>query len=462
MRQSQKTEQADRQRKIGLEDQRQAGARRMASGENTMMSGIQFQDLVLDRNNLNQAFLRVRGNKGAAGLDGMTIEDLRPYLDKHKDEIRASLADGSYKPMPVKRVEIPKPNGGVRKLGIPTVVDRLIQQAVAQVLSPVFEQIFSDNSFGFRPHRSCADAIARTVALYNEGYHYVVDLDLKAYFDTVNHDMLMKFLERQIDDRWTLRLIRRFLTSGTMNGKMFERSEQGTPQGGPISPLLANIYLNELDKELTRRGHQFVRYADDCNIFVKSQRAGERVLASITHFLEKELKLTVNQEKTKVVPAAKMKFLGFTLGVNKYGAYPQVARQSKERVKQALKAMTKRSRGISLENMVNQIERKMRGWLQYYGIAGMKTFITNLDKWLRSRIRQFIWKQWKKTKTRITNLKRLGLSSEVAYAVANTRKGYWRIAHSKTLTYTLTNDRLKGLGLINLSETLRKIQYKNA
>lgn len=223
----------------------------------------------------------------------------------------------------------------MRNLGIPTVVDRLIQQAVAQVLSPVFEQIFSDNSFGFRPNRSCADAIARTVALYNSGYHYVVDLDLKAYFDTVNHDMLMKFLERQIDDRWTLRLIRRFLTSGTMNGKMFERSEQGTPQGGPISPLLANIYLNELDKELTRRGHQFVRHADDCNIFVKSPRAGEHVLASIAHFLEKELKLTVNQEKTKVVSATKMKFLGFSLSVDKNGAYPRPVRQSKERVKQA-------------------------------------------------------------------------------------------------------------------------------
>lgn len=458
MRQSQKTEQADRQRKIGLEDQRQAGARSAVSGENTMMSGVEFQALILSRDNLNQAYLRVFRNKGAAGLDGMTFDELLPYLKEHGYELLVSLVDGTYKPKPVKRVEIPKPNGGVRKLGIPTVVDRLIQQAVAQVLSPVFEQIFSDNSFGFRPHRSCADAIARTVALYNEGYHYVVDLDLKAYFDTVNHDMLMKFLERQIDDRWTLRLIRRFLTSGTMNGKMFERSDQGTPQGGPISPLLANIYLNELDKELTKRGHPFVRYADDCNIFVKSPRAGERVLASITHFLEKDLKLTVNQEKTKVVPATKMKFLGFTLGVNRDGAYPRIAGQSKVRIKQALKKLTKRNRGISLTDMLGQIQRKMRGWLQYYGIASIKTFIAELDAWLRSRIRQYIWKQWKKTTTRINNLKRLGLSANDAYTAANTRKGYWRTAHSKTLKYTLTNEKLKRLGLINLSKTLQHIQ----
>lgn len=458
MRKSQKTEQADRQRKIGLEGQRQAGARSMVTDETTTVSGIQFQRLILDRNNLNQAYLRVFRNKGAAGIDGMTVGELLPYLKEHRDELVASLAEGTYKPRPAKRVEIPKPNGGVRKLGIPTVTDRLIQQATAQVLSPVFERVFSDNSFGFRPNRSAHDAINRVVGLYNEGYHYVVDLDLKAYFDTVNHDMLMKFLERYIDDRWTLRLIRRFLTSGVMNGKMFERSEAGTPQGGPISPLLANIYLNELDKELAKRGHPFVRYADDCNIFVKSPRAGERVLASITRFLEKELKLTVNQEKTKVVPAFKMKFLGFSIGVNKNGAYPRPANQSKTRVKQALKKITKRSRGISLDRMFGEIRRKMRGWLQYYATGEMYRFILNLDKWLRSRIRQYIWKQWKKIKTRIKNLTRLGLSQSEAYARACTRKGAWRTAHSQTLAYTLTNERLEKLGLINMSKTLQHIQ----
>ncbi|RND56641.1 Group II intron-encoded protein LtrA [Lacticaseibacillus paracasei] len=285
MRQPQKTEQADHQWRIGLEDQRQTGARSMVSGENNVMSGTQFQSRVLDRNNLNQAYLRVVRNKGAAGADGMTVDNSLPFLRKHREELLERLADGTYKSKPVKRVEIPKPNGGMQKLGIPTVTDRFVQQSVAQVLSPVYEQIFSDNSFGFRPKRSAHDAVKRAVASYNEGYHYVIDLDLKAYFDTVNHDMLIKFLERDVNDHWLLRLIRHFLTSGTMNCKMFEGSEKGTSQGGPSSPLFANIYLNEFDQELTRRGHQFVRYADDCNIFVKSQRAGERVLASVTRFL---------------------------------------------------------------------------------------------------------------------------------------------------------------------------------
>jgi RNA-directed DNA polymerase len=283
MRKPQKTEQADRQWKMGLEDQRQTGVRSMVSGENNVMSGTSFQSKVLGRNNLNQAYLRVVRNKGAAGVDGMTVDDLLPYLRKHRKELIERLADGTYKSTPVKRVEIPKPNGGMRKLGIPTVTDRFVQQAVAQVLSPVYEQIFFDNSFGFRPTRSAHDAIKRAIIFFNEGYHYVIDLDLKAYFDTVNHDMLIKFLELDITDRWVLRLIRRFLTSGTMNGKMFERSEEGTPQGGPISPLLANVYLNEFDQELTKRGHKFVRYANDCNIFVKSQRAGERLTAKRCH-----------------------------------------------------------------------------------------------------------------------------------------------------------------------------------
>lgn len=346
----------------------------------------------------------------------------------------------------------------MRKLGIPTVTDRFVQQSVAQVLSPVYEQIFSNNSFGFRPKRSAHDAVKRAVAFYNEGYHYVIDLDLKAHFDTVNHDMLIKFLERDVNDHWLLRLIRQFLTSGTMNGKMFERSEKGTPQGEPISPLLANIYLNEFNQELTKRGQRFVRYADDCNIFVKSRRAGERVLASVMRFLEKELKLTVNQEKTKVVLAVRMKFLGFTLGVNRHGAYPYLVRQSKDRVKQALKQITKRNRGTSVKAILTEIRLKMRGWLQYYGIGSMKGFVRQLDAWLRSRIRQFIWKQWKKVKTRVTQLKQLGLTAEQAYTAANTRKGTWRTAHSKTLAYTLTNEKLERLGLINLTKTLQLIQ----
>ena len=423
MRRSQKTEQqADRLSRIDLENRKYTRARSTNSGEGKGVS-VTFQDKVLDRNNLNQAYLRVKRNKGAAGIDGLTVDELLPYLRENKEELIAKLKDGSYKPSPVKRVEIPKPNGGRRKLGIPTVVDRMVQQAIAQVLTPIFERVFSDNSFGFRPHRSAHDAIQRAVELDNQGYRYVVDLDLKAYFDTVNHDMLIKFLERRINDRWLLRLIRRFLTSGTMNGKMFERSEQGTPQGGPISPLLANVYLNEFDQELTARGHEFVRYADDCNIFVKSPRAGERVLASMTRFLEKELKLTINQEKTKVVSTNRMKFLGFTIGHTKDGAYPYPVRQSKIRIKQALRKLTKRNRGVSLDRMLQEIQLKMRGWLQYYGFGKMKTFVTQLDTWLRSRIRQYIWKQWKKTRTKVMNLKRLGLPANEAYTAANTRKG---------------------------------------
>ena len=458
MRQSQKTEtKADRLSKISLENRKYTRARSTNSGESKGMS-VTFQDLVLDRNNLNQAYLRVKRNKGAAGIDGLTVDELLPYLRENKEELIAKLKDGSYKPSPVKRVEIPKPNGGKRKLGIPTVVDRMVQQAVAQVLTPIFEQVFSDNSFGFRPQRGAQDAVARVVDLYNQGYRRVVDLDLKAYFDNVNHDLMMKYLQQYIDDPWVLRLIRKFLTSGVLDHGLFAKSEKGTPQGGPLSPLLANIYLNELDKELTRRGHHFVRYADDCNIYVKSQRAGERVMKSITQFLEKRLKVKVNPDKSKVGSPLRLKFLGFSLGVDRNGAYVRPAKESQKRVKQALKLITKRNRGISLTRMCAEINRKMRGWLQYYSIGKLTNFINRLDQWLRARIRQYIWKQWKKLKTKVTNLKRLGLPYRDAYTFASTRKGYWRTAHSKTLNYSLTNRKLEQLGLVNMSKTLQSIQ----
>ena len=263
MRQSQKTEQlADHLSKIDLEDRTYTGARSIAFGDNQDMD-VTLQDLVLDRNNLNRAYLQVKKNKGAAGIDGMTVDELLQYLRENKDELITGLKTGSYKPFPVKRVNIPKPNGGIRKLGVPTVVDRVIQQALAQVLSPIFERVFSDNSYGFRPNRSAHDAIHKVEEIYNHGYHYVVDLDLTAYFDNVNHDLLIKFIQQYVIDPWVLKLIRKFLTSGVMDQGLFVRSDKGTPQGGPISPLLANVYLNELDKELTRRGHYFVRYADD-------------------------------------------------------------------------------------------------------------------------------------------------------------------------------------------------------
>ena len=458
VRQSQKTEaKADRLSRIDLENRKYTRARSTNSGEGKGVS-VTFQDKVLDRNNLNQAYLRVKRNKGAAGIDGLTVDELLPYLRENKEELIAKLKDGSYKPSPVKRVEIPKPNGGRRKLGIPTVVDRMVQQAIAQVLTPIFEQVFSDNSFGFRPHRGAQDAIAKVVDLYNQGYRRVIDLDLKAYFDNVNHDLMMKYLQQYIDDLWILRLIRKFLTSGVLDHGLFAKSEKGTPQGGPLSPLLANIYLNELDKELTSRGHHFVRYADDCNIYVKSQRAGERVMKSITIFLEKQLKVKVNPDKSKVGSPLRLKFLGFSLGVDRNGAYARPAKESQKRVKQALKQITKRNRGISIARMCAEINRKMRGWLQYYSIGKLTGFVRRLDQWLRTRIRQYIWKQWKKLKTKITNLRRLGLPYRDAYTFASTRKGYWRTAHSKTLNYSLTNRKLERLGLMNMSKTLQSIQ----
>lgn len=300
MRQSQKTEQlADHLSKIDLEDRTYTGARSIAFGDNQDMD-VTLQDLVLDRNNLNRAYLQVKKNRGAAGIDGMTVDELLQYLRENKDELITGLKTSSYKPFPVKRVNIPKPNGGIRKLGVPTVVDRVIQQALAQVLSPIFERVFSDNSYGFRPNRSAHDAIHKVEEIYNHGYHYVVDLDLTAYFDNVNHDLLIKFIQQYVTDPWVLKLIRKFLTSGVMDQGLFVRSDKGTPQGGPISPLLANVYLNELDKELTRRGHYFVRYADDCNIYVKSPRAGERVTRSITKFLETKLKVKVNKPEMSI------------------------------------------------------------------------------------------------------------------------------------------------------------------
>ncbi len=459
VRRLQKTEhKAGRQVELSLEDQRALEAYSATDGEHTVQNGNQFVDQVLNRNNLNRAYLKVKRNKGAGGIDGMTVQELGDYLREHRNELLKSLRDETYQPQPVRRVEIPKPDGSTRKLGVPTVIDRMIQQAVVQVLSPIYERIFSDNSFGFRPNRSAQDAAKRVVSLYNRGYHYVVDLDLKAYFDTVNHDLLMKFLEKQVSDPWLLRLIRKFLTSGVMNGKLFETTVKGTPQGGNLSPLLANIYLHELDQLLASRGHQFVRYADDCNIYVKSRRAGERVLDNTEKFLENQLKVTVNRKKTQVGSPLRLKFLGFTLGVSRNGAYLRPHKVAKKRVIRSLKKITKRNRSISWQQLMAEINQKMRGWLQYYGVGKMKMFILRLDQWLRSRIRQLIWKRWKKVKTRFRQLMKLGMTKEQAKTNANTRKGYWRTAHSKTMTYTFTNEKLERLGLMNLSKTLQQIQ----
>jgi len=432
--------------------------RSAASGENTSKNGISFKQLVLDKKNLNKAYKRVKGNKGGAGIDGLTVDKLSNYIRKNKEALLKSLSDSTYKPSPVKRVEIPKPNGTMRKLGIPTVFDRVIQQAVAQVMSPIFEKIFSDNSFGFRPNRSAHDAVKRVVSFYKQGYHVVIDLDLKSYFDTVNHDLLIKFIKQYTDDEWLLNLIRKFLTSGVMNGKLFQKTEKGTPQGGNLSPLLANIYLNELDKLLTERGHKFVRYADDCNIYVKSKRAGKRVLDSISRFLEDDLKLTINQEKTKITKPTKSKFLGFSLGFTNKGVCLRPSSQAKERVKQSLRRLTKRNRGRKLEVVLTEIRLKMVGWLNYYGIGSMRYFIQSLDAWLRARIRQYIWKSWKRPKTKYRKLIKLGMTKHQAFICANTSKGYWHTAHSDVMQHALNNKKLESLGLINMTKRLQLIQ----
>jgi len=459
VRKSQKTEQESGYlRRASLEDQGKSEVRSTVSGENRNKNGISFKELVLNRDNLNLAYKRVYSNKGKQGIDGITVYELFDYIKENKSQLISSLSDLSYKPYPVQRVRIPKPDGSKRKLGIPTVVDRMVQQAIAQVMMPVFERVFSDNSFGFRPNRSPHDAIKRVVKFYDQGYHTVIDLDLKSYFDTVDHDLLMKFIKQYIDDEWLLRIIRKFLTSGVMEGKVFQKSEEGTPQGGNLSPLLANIYLNELDKLLMSRGHKFVRYADDCNIYVKSRRAGYRVLKSISKYLEKDLKLTVNKEKTKVGSPLKLKFLGFSLGRSTKGTFVRPCGQSKDRIKQSLKLLTKRTQSKSLEEILGKIKQKMVGWLNYYGISSMKTFIQRLDEWLRSRIRQYIWKSWKRVKTRFRNLRKLGMPKYRVMIFAGTSKGCWRIAHSKVLATTLTNRKLESLGLINMSKRLQSIQ----
>lgn len=414
-----------------------------------------FQSLfekILSRNNLNLAYLQVVRNKGAAGIDGMTYDQLLPHLKEHREELLMKLRNGTYRPQPVLRVEIPKPDGGVRKLGIPTVIDRMIQQAINQVLQPIFDPTFSDNSFEFRPKRSAHQAIIRAKSYYEQGYKYVVDIDMKAYFDTVNHDKLMYYIEKKVKDKRVLRLIRQYLKSGIMINGLFQASEEGTPQGGNLSPLLSNIYLNEFDNLLATRGHKFVRYADDCNVYVKSRRAGYRVKEGSINFLEGELKLTVNHEKSAVGSPLKRKFLGFCLLPTKNGVKIRPHQKAKSTVKQKLKKITKRNRGKSIEVLFVQIKQLMTGWINYYGIGEMKSFMNELNGWLKRRIRQYIWKQWKKPRTKYKNLIRLGIEEQKAFEWSNTRKGYWRISASYILHRSLTDEKLAQLGYMNISE----------
>jgi group II intron reverse transcriptase/maturase len=415
---------------------------------------------ILERGNLNNAYSQVKRNKGAPGVDKMTVEGLLPYLKTHKDSLVGKIHNGSYSPKPVRRVEIPKPDGGVRLLGVPTVVDRMIQQSIAQVLTPIYEKKFSDSSYGFRPGRSAQQAMNVAYGYYVEGYTHVVDIDLAKYFDTVNHDKLIGMLREEVKDERVISLIRKFLTSGVLIDGLVKPTVDGVPQGGPLSPLLSNIYLTKLDKELEKRGLRFVRYADDCNIFVKSRRAAERVMESVTRFLEGTLKLKVNQDKSKVGSPLRLKFLGFSMWKINGKSGIRVHEKSMKRFKSKVTQITKRNRGWSLQAILEELKKYTNGWLGYYRIASLASKLKELDMWIRRRLRCYIWKQWKKVKTRSTNLRKLGVAEEQAWMWANTRKGYWRISRSQVLQTTLTNQRLKEMGYNDLTSKYKALNEK--
>ncbi|WBW99698.1 group II intron reverse transcriptase/maturase [Oceanirhabdus sp. W0125-5] len=385
---------------------------------------------VVNKRNLYEAYKRVKRNKGSNGIDGMRVDELLPYLQQNVDTLISNLLNGKYRPNPVRRKEIPKPNGGIRLLGIPTVIDRLVQQAIAQVVNDIFDKDFSDNSYGFRPNRSAHMALEKSIEYINDGYRYVVDMDLEKFFDTVNHDILMALIARKIKDKRLLKLIRRFLNSGILVNGVVVSNEDGAPQGGPLSPLLSNIMLDELDKELEKRGHKFVRYADDSNIYVKSKRAGHRVLQNITKFLEGNLKLKVNQQKSDVASLIKRKFLGYSYYYTRDGAKLRVHKKSYERLKEKIRKLTNRNISMNFNYRLKKLKEIIVGWVNYYKLANMGDKLRHIDSWIRRRLRACIWKTWKKVKTRFKNLAKLGVPKYKAWEYANTRKGYWRISKS--------------------------------
>jgi len=409
---------------------------------------------VLNRDNLNGAYRRVKANKGAPGIDGMTVEAALPWLKEHKNELLERIRKGKYTPSPVRRVEIPKPDGGVRKLGIPTVIDRIIQQAMTQQLIPIYEPLFSEDSFGYRPGKSAKDAVRKVKEYIEQGYTRAVVLDLSKYFDTLNHTILLNLLRQQVKDERVVQMIKRYLKSGVMENGVVMETEEGSPQGGNLSPLLANIYLNEFDWEFRRRGVPCVRYADDIVLLAKSERAAERLLESSTKYLEEKMKLKVNREKSRTVSVfaiRNFKFLGFCFGRNGTGVYIRVHAKAWKKVKDILRKLTSRSRCGSIVRTMEKIKVYMRGWLNYYGIADMKNRIEALNGWLYRRIRMCIWKQWKLPRTRKRKLLGLGLPKWVACEGAYSRKAYWRMAGSGIVQRALTKERLISWGFYDLT-----------
>jgi RNA-directed DNA polymerase len=405
---------------------------------------------VVERDNLRKALAQVKRNKGAPGIDGMTVDGLATHLKDHWPTIRAQLLGGTYQPQPVRRVEIPKASGGTRALGIPMVLDRFIQQAVLQVLQADWDGTFSDASFGFRPGRSAHKAVAKAQEHIASGYGIVVDLDLEKFFDRVNHDVLMGLVAKRVSDKRLLKLIRGLLTAGVLEGGLVGPTEQGTPQGGPLSPLLSNLMLDVLDKELEKRGHRFVRYADDCNIYVRSRRAGERVMEGVERFLERRLKLKVNRAKSAVARPSGRKFLGFSFTV---GSYPRrrIAPETLVRFKQRVRETTRRTRGCSLEQIITELARYLNGWRGYFGFCETPSVLRDLDRWVRRRVRAIAWKQWKRGRTRFAELTRRGIGKDLAAQSAGSPNGPWRMSNSPALAMGLPNAILGSLGLPSLA-----------
>ena len=428
---------------------------------NVINAGLSTERLleeILDKDNMNRAFKKVKTNKGAGGIDKMEVDGLLQYLKENGRQLLEAIKEGKYRPNPVRRVEIPKEEKGkVRKLGIPTVVDRVVQQAIAQVLTPIFEKQFSDNSFGFRPKRSAHDAIRRCQQNADEGYIYVVDMDLEKYFDTVNQSKLVEVLSRTIKDGRVISLIHKFLRAGVVVRHKYEETEVGVPQGGPLSPLLSNIMLNELDKELERRGHRFVRYADDLMIFCKSRKSANRTLNNILPYIEGKLFLKVNRAKTVIDYFGNVKFLGFTFYKRDGKTRVRIHPKSIAKMKLKVKKLTARSNGWGNERRATELRQFIIGWVNYFKIADIKSFLIKVDEWMRRRIRMIYWKQWKRVKTRFTELKRLGIDENKAWEYANTRKGYWRISNSHILNTSLNNQTLANRGYLFFSDYYRKV-----
>lgn len=414
-------------------------------------------EYILSPSNLNSAYKQVKGNNGAPGVDKMQAKQLRDYLVSHKEELLASIHAGTYRPMPVRRVEIPK-DGGSRSLGIPTVVDRVIQQAISQTLVTLYERQFSEDSYGFRPKRSAHQALRKCREYISAGYTYAVDLDLESFFDTVSHSKLIEILSRTVKDGRVVSLVHKYLGSGVQFRTRLQASKSGVPQGGPLSPLLSNVMLNELDKELASRGHKFVRYADDVLILCRSKRSAERVMNSIVNYLECKLYLKVNRSKSRVVPICAVKFLGYSFYIRKGEVRLRLHPKSSMIMKGKIKELTSRSNGWSAQQRKDSLRRYITGWINYFKLADMDRFLLRIDEWYRRRLRMVIWKQWKLPRTKLANLVKLGIRKSQAWEWANTRKSYWRTSNSHILSISITIERLRQSGYLFLSDYYRKVR----